>query len=232
MSQLRRIPELSATFPVLNEQEVLPSVLEEAFEVLPAIADRWELVVVDDGSTDATPDILREAADKEARLRIVTHPRPMGYGAAVRDGLAATTLMVVLMTDGDGQFDMRDAIDLLPLLQRHHLAVGYRFPRHDPWGRRAGSKVYNAMASWVLGRRIRDVNCSMKLIRRSVLEMVELASDDWLIDAELLAAARRADLDWGELPVSHRNRAGGESKVRPADFARGLRGLWTLRNLR
>jgi dolichol-phosphate mannosyltransferase len=232
MSQLRRIPELSATFPVLNEQEVLPSVLEEAFEVLPAIADRWELVVVDDGSTDATPDILREAADKEARLRIVTHPRPMGYGAAVRDGLAATTLMVVLMTDGDGQFDMRDAIDLFPLLQRHHLAVGYRFPRHDPWGRRAGSKVYNAMASWVLGRRIRDVNCSMKLMRRSVLEMVELASDDWLIDAELLAAARRADLDWGELPVSHRNRAGGESKVRPADFARGLRGLWTLRNLR
>jgi dolichol-phosphate mannosyltransferase len=232
MSELRRIPELSVTFPVLNEQEVLPSVLDEAFEVLPAVADRWELVVVDDGSTDATPDILREAANTEGRLRIVTHPQPMGYGASVRDGLAATTLMVVLMTDGDGQFDLRDAIDLFPLLQRHHLAVGYRFPRHDPWGRRAGSKVYNAMASWVLGRRIRDVNCSMKLMRRSVLEMVELASNDWLIDAELLAAARRADLDWGELPVSHRSRPGGESKVRPADFARGLRGLWTLRRLR
>jgi dolichol-phosphate mannosyltransferase len=232
MSELRRIPELSVTFPVLNEQEVLPSVLDEAFEVLPAVADRWELVVVDDGSTDATPDILREAAEGEPRLRIVTHPQPMGYGASVRDGLAATTLMVVLMTDGDGQFDLRDAIDLFPLLQRHHLAVGYRFPRHDPWGRRAGSKVYNAMASWVLGRRIRDVNCSMKLMRRSVLEMVELASNDWLIDAELLAAARRADLDWGELPVSHRSRPGGESKVRPADFARGLRGLWTLRRLR
>jgi glycosyltransferase involved in cell wall biosynthesis len=231
MTGTHRIPELSVTFPVLNEQQVLPSVLEEDLEVLPAIADRWELVVVDDGSTDRTPDILREAAEREPRLRIVTHPRPMGYGAAVRDGLAETSLMVVLMTDGDGQFDIRDAADLFPLLQRNHLAVGYRYPRHDPWGRRAGSKVYNAMASWVLGRRIRDVNCSMKLMRRSVLEMVDLSSDDWLIDAELMARARRAGLEWGELPVSHRSRPGGESKVRPADFARGLRGLWTLRRL-
>ena len=232
MTAQRRIPELSVTFPVLNEQEVLPTVLAEALEVLPAIADRWELVVVDDGSTDGTPDILREATGSEPRIRIVTHPQPMGYGAAVRAGLSATTLMVVLMTDGDGQFDIRDDVDLFPLLQRHHLAVGFRFPRHDPWGRRAGSKVYNAMASWVLGRRIRDVNCSMKLMRRSVLEMVDLHSNDWLIDAELMAAARHAGLDWGELPVSHRSRPGGESKVRPADFARGLRGLWTLRRLR
>ncbi len=232
MTSPRRIPELSVTFPVLDEQEVLPSVLAEALEVLPAIADRWELVVVDDGSTDRTPDILRDAAEREPRIRVVTHASPMGYGAAVRDGLAATTLMIVLMTDGDGQFDIRDAADLFPMLQRHHLAVGYRHPRHDPWGRLAGSKVYNAMASWVLGRRIRDVNCSMKLMRRSVLEMVDLTSDDWLIDAELMARARRAGLDWGELPVSHRSRPGGESKVRPADFARGLRGLWTLRRLR
>ena len=209
------IPQLSVVAAALNEDEVLPSTLGEAVDVLEGMCTRWELVVVDDGSTDATAEILRSWSEREPRIRVLTQHEHMGFSRALRRGFDAARYLVVLATDADGQYDLREAEAFFGLLKGTDMVAGYRLERHESWRRRVGSRVYNRLLGPMLGIRVRDVNCSFKLFRSSCLQIMDLESEGFLIDAEIFARAQRLDLRWTEIGVSHRPRAGGVSKVRP-----------------
>jgi len=209
------IPELSVVMPARDEEEALPSALAEAVEVLVGMCTLWELVVVDDGSTDATAEILRSWAEREPRIRVLTQHEHMGYSRALRRGFDAARYMVVLATDADGQYDLREAKAFFGLLKGADMVAGYRLERHESWRRRIGSRIYNRLLGPMLGVHVRDANCSFKLFRSSCLQIMDLESEGWLIDAEIFARAQRLDLRWTEAGVSHRPRAGGVSKVRP-----------------
>ena len=209
------IPELSVVMPAWDEEEALPSTLGEAVDVLEGMCTRWELVVVDDGSTDATAEILRSWAEREPRIRVLTQHEHMGYSRALRRGFDAARYLVVLATDADGQYDLREAEAFFGLLKGADMVAGYRLERHESWRRRVGSRVYNRLLGPMLGVRVRDVNCSFKLFRSSCLQIMDLESEGFLIDAEIFARAQCLELRWTEIGVSHRPRAGGVSKVRP-----------------
>lgn len=223
------IPELSVVIPAYNEEETLPDVLDESIAALEAISECWELIVVDDGSTDSTPEILRERSSGDDRLRVLTQHGNLGYGLALRRGFDAARYLVVAYTDADGQLDLRELAALYPFLRDAEMAVGFRVDRQDPWPRRFASRVYNKIASEIVGIRVRDINCALKMFRSSFLYVIELTTDDFLIDAELFARARQAGLRWAEVGVTHRPRGGGSSTVRFGLALPILRGLFKLR---
>ena len=226
----RPIRELSVVMPAHNEQEILPESLAEAVAALDALCDTWELVVVDDGSTDRTPEILEEWSRRDARVRALPLRPQKGYSKAIAAGFEATRYLTIFYTDADAQFDLREIIELYPWLRDVDMVAGYRLDRQDPWTRRFASGIYNRIQAWALGLRgVRDVNCAFKLFRRSFFELVTLTSDGFLIDAEMYARAARAGLRWTQVGVTHRPRTRGSSTVRARTVSETLRELRSLR---
>jgi dolichol-phosphate mannosyltransferase len=225
----QRIPELSVVMPALDEEEALPVVLPEASEALDHICERWEIIVVDDGSTDRTPEILQEFAENDPRIRVLTQHGHQGYGLAIRRGFDAVRYMTVCLTDSDGQFDLRDAARLYPFLKDADMVTGFRQSREDSWVRKRVSATYNWIQARILGLDVRDVNCALKLFRRSFLYMIDLTSEGFLIDAEIYFRAHRAGLRWAQVGVTHRPRVHGESKVHLGLAFGTLLRLWRLR---
>lgn len=221
-SPVRPIPELSVVLPAFNEEAALPISLAAASAALEELADRWEIVVVDDGSTDATPAILSEAARRDPRIRTLRQPVNRGYSAALIRGFLDCRYEAVFYTDADGQFDLRELASAYPLLAGADMVAGWRQDRCDPWGRRFASGVYNLLQGTVLGVRARDVDCAFKLFRRSFFERVTLSSEGFLIDSELYARAARQGLRVAQLPVTHHPRIAGRSTVRLATVWRSL----------
>lgn len=223
------IPELSALMPAYNEEEVLDSSISEAVAALEELSDRWELVIVDDGSTDATPEILKEWSQRDARVRAVTQPENGGYSRALIDGFSACRYEAIFYTDADAQFDLGHIADLYPDLRRVDMVTGFRVGRQDRPIRHVTSAVYNWLQSSLLGLRVKDVNCAFKLFRRSFFDRVELCSKGFLIDAELYARAQSAGLSWSQVGVPHRPRLSGSTTVSVSTVFETLRELRALK---
>lgn len=225
---------LSVILPALDEVESAPVVVRRGLETLPGLVEDFELIVVDDGSTDGTAEAVTALVEAHhPRVRLVRHPENLGYGAAIRSGFAHARHELRFFTDADGQFDLADVREFLPLVdggaETADVAVGYRIDRRDPPGRSLVSAVYNRLVRAAFGVRVRDVNCSFKLFRAEALERLAIESDDFLVDLELLARARAADLRVVERGVEHHPRLAGESTVGPGDVRRTLRAMVRLR---
>jgi glycosyltransferase involved in cell wall biosynthesis len=189
-----------------------------------------EVVVVDDGSRDGTGAILaRLGAELGDGLRVIRHDVNRGYGAALRDGFAATTGDLVFYTDSDNQFDLAELSGLLPLMTEHDAVLGYRMDRQDPWLRRFVSGVFNALSSATFGMSVRDLNCSFKLFRGSMLRSLPIESNDFFVDTELVARIHRGGYRYVQKGVHHFPRMAGRSSVRPSDVPRTLLSLARMR---
>ena len=215
--------------PAYNEEQILPLALDEAVEALEELCDVWELIVVDDGSTDTTPAILEARGAADMRVRVVTQSPNQGYSRALARGFAAAAYDAIFYTDADAQFDLREIARLHPLLADFDMVCGYRVGRKDPPIRFLTSGTYNLLQRLALGTRARDVNCAFKLFRRSFFDRVTIESDGFLIDAELYARADRAGLTWTQVGVTHRPRTEGSTTVKGSTVAETLRELGRLR---
>lgn len=224
----RTIPELSVVMPAFNEEEVLPRSLAEATATLDDLCDDWELVIVDDGSTDATSQVLAAAALQQPRLRILTQQTNQGYAAALIRGFNSCRCDAIFYTDADAQFDLGDLARAYPLLAHADMVAGWRQDRQDSWLRKALAAGFNVLQRSLLGTQAKDVDCAFKLFRRSFFERIELSSSGFLIDAELYGRANLAGLRVVQLPVRHRPRPAGRSSIRPGTLWRSLFQLWSL----
>jgi len=225
------IPELSLMMPVYNEEELLPLVMREAVDALEQQVRDWELIIVDDGSTDRSPEILDEWARKDSRINILTNRPNRGYSRALIRGFGACTKRVLFYTDGDAQFDLGQMRELYPLIADADMVAGYRVGRQDSWFRLLTSAVYNFIQARALKVRARDVNCAFKFFRRTFFEKLELKSDGFLIDAELYARADRAGLRWLQAPVRHRPRVRGTTSIHAGTVGETLRELRRLKKM-
>jgi glycosyltransferase involved in cell wall biosynthesis len=217
-------PMLSVTLPAYNEQENLPKLIERAYEVLPRLVDDFELIIVDDGSVDGTREVAMGLIERHyPEVRLAVHERNRGYGAAIRTGFAHAKGDLVFYTDSDNQFDLADLEHFLPLMDEWDLIVGFRVYRYDTVMRSFLSWVYNRIVRVLFRVRVRDVDCAFKLFRREVLEKITIESDDFFVDAELVAKARKWNFRLLEKGVRHYPRAAGETTVRPSDIPETLR---------
>ena len=227
-----RLPALSYFFPAHNEEANLRGLVEEALATLPGLADEFEILIVDDGSKDATPAMADELAAAHPQVRAVHHRTNLGYGAALRSGFAAARFDYLAFTDGDRQFKVVDVGRLIERLVagRADAVVGFRMKRADPLVRTVYARLYRLANRIFFGLRVRDVDCACKLFRRAALEGVSVESGGAFFSAELLiklgARGRRID----EVGVPHYPRtAGSPTGAKPQVVFRAVRDFWALR---
>ena len=215
---------ISVVLPAFNERESLPIVVDRAFEVLPRLVSAFELIIVDDGSSDGTREVALELRRQHgAEVRVASHPANRGYGAALRTGFALARHELVFYTDSDNQFDLADLEHFLPLIGEYDVIVGFRVYRYDTVVRSMLSWIYNRIVRILFRVRVRDVDCAFKLFRREVIEKIEIESDDFFVDAELVAKSRRWNFRLLEKGVRHYPRIAGETTVRASDIPETLR---------
>lgn len=202
-------PQLTAVVPAYNEVESLPPLLAELRAALDATRESWELVLVDDGSTDGTEALLLAEAARDPRLVIVRFEKNAGQSAALAAGLTRARGEVVVTLDADLQNDPADIPTLLAALADADVVSGVRAKRHDSWIRRVSSRVANATRRAVIGDSITDIGCSLKAYRREVLEGLPMfvGVHRFLPALCVFRGARLA-----EVPLAHRPRRHGVSK--------------------
>jgi dolichol-phosphate mannosyltransferase len=213
---------VSLVIPAYNEEAGIRQAVREADRALARLAERYEILVVDDGSTDATGEVAAEAARRRPHVRVLWHPENRGYGAALRTGFEAARFDRVAFTDADCQFFLDDLAPLLSLTDRCPLAVGHRVNRQDTWRRRFLSWGYNTLVRGLLGTRVRDCDCALKVFRREVLAHLLPESRGFFVNTEMLTRARQLGYAVAEVPVRHRPRRHGRSTVRLSDIPRTL----------
>jgi len=223
-------PSLTAFFPAFNDAETLPALIAKAAETLKDLTQDCEIIVVDDGSTDSTPQVLAELQRRFPLLRVVRHPRNLGYGAALRSGFSNATKQLIFYTDGDGQYDVGELRELFARLEAGVDVVnGYKLERADPFHRTLIGKVYQHLVKALLNLKTRDVDCDFRLIRRPVLDAVALTFRSGAICAELMTQIERAGLRVVEVPVHHYPRRSGQSQFfRLAPVARTIFDIFRL----
>jgi glycosyltransferase involved in cell wall biosynthesis len=233
-----RVEALSYFFPAHDEAENIEALVEEALRDLDIIAERFEVIAVDDGSTDGTGTIAdRLAAAHPDVVRVVHHPHNLGYGAAVRSGLAAARYPLVCFTDGDRQFRVADLARLSARLNERDglgrtpdVVAGYRIERADPAIRLAYARVYRAALQLFFGLDVRDPDCACKLFRREALEDINVESGGAFLSAELLIKIGERGGVIVEQGVPHYPRtAGRASGADPRVVLRAVRDFWSLR---
>ena len=229
-----RVARLSYFFPAHNEEANLGGLVAEAIETLPALAETWEIVIVNDGSRDATGRIADElTAAHPGLVRAVHHPTNLGYGAALLSGFRASRHDLVAFTDGDRQFRVADVGRLTERLaapDAPDVVVGYRIKRADPLVRTLYARAYRFANLVWFGLRVRDVDCACKLFRRDSLEGIAVESGGAFFSAELLVKLRAAGRSVVEVGVPHHPRtAGSPTGAKPSVVFRAVRDFWLLR---
>lgn len=220
---------ISVFFPCYNEQENVGRTTEKAIVVLEKLNADFEVIIVDDGSSDDTGRIAAELADKDDRVRVVHHPRNLGYGAALQSGFEAATKELVFYTDGDGQFDISEMPPLLELIGQYDIVSAYRLDRKDSVMRKINGWCWTKLVCLLFGLRIRDIDCAFKLYKREIFDNIQLSSTGALIDTEILARAARKGYRITQKGVHHYPRTAGEqSGANPAVILRAFKELFVL----
>jgi glycosyltransferase involved in cell wall biosynthesis len=204
---------LSIFFPCFNDSGTIGSLVVAADAVAQGLTDDYEIIVVDDGSTDNSRELLLELQNKYPRLRLVFHETNQGYGAALRSGFFNATKDLIFYTDGDGQYDVYELRRLFNVMQDGvDIVNGYKIDRGDPLHRVIIGIIYLRLMRLLFNFHIRDVDCDFRLIRSHVFNHVSLHHNSGVICLELVKKLELAGFRFAEFPVHHYHRIHGKSQ--------------------
>jgi glycosyltransferase involved in cell wall biosynthesis len=208
---MKKVPELSIFFPFWNEEKNIESVVNKAIPVAKKVAEKWEIIMVDDGSSDSTVKIGKALEKKNSKLRLVSHQPNRGYGAALREGFSNAKYNLVVFNDGDGQFDFSEVTKFLSKIQDSDIVIGHRKKRVDNKFRHL---LMNLLKVWDLalfGFYFRDIDCGFKLFKKEAInKIMPLESEGAMITTEILAKAKKAHLKILQVEVNHYPRIYGD----------------------
>ncbi len=229
-----RVPRLSYFFPAHNEEANLEGLVDEALAALPTLAETFEIIAVNDGSSDGTAAIADTLVARHPDVvRVVHHGVNRGYGEALRSGFGAARYELVAFTDGDRQFEVADLGRLTARLaapDAPDVVAGFRIKRADPIVRIAYARAYRLANRIFFGLKVTDVDCACKLFRREALEGLRVESGGAFFSAELLIKLRAGGRRVVEVGVPHYPRtAGSATGAKPQVVLRAVRDFWNLR---
>ena len=205
---------LSLVIPAYREEKGIGQAIIEAEEALSLLnLSDYEILIIDDGSLDSTFEAASQIASLYSHTKIIRHEKNQGYGAALRTGFEAARFEFVAFTDADSQFYLEDLSNLLEAIKTSDIAAGYRFDRQDPKLRIFLSKGYNFLVHSLLGTGVRDCDCALKIFRKSALNKILPDAKNFFVNTEMFHKAACNDLVIKEVPVRHRLRYAGSSKV-------------------
>jgi glycosyltransferase involved in cell wall biosynthesis len=204
---------LSIFFPAYNDSGTIASMVIRAVHAAAELTPDYEVIVVDDGSGDATAQIVDELVRTYPRVRAVHHARNRGYGGALQTGFRAATKELIFYTDGDAQYDPAELAALWSRMgPRIDLVNGYKISRSDPMHRVVIGRVYHHLVSLMFGLTVRDVDCDFRLMRRAIFERIDLTKTSGVICLEMMKKIEDAGFRIVEVPVHHYHRAFGKSQ--------------------
>src|SRR3989344_492711 len=207
----KKVPALSVFFPFWNEEKNIERVIRNAIPLAGKVAEKWEIIAVDDGSSDKTLEIAEEIAKTNPNIIIVPHDSNRGYGAALRSGFEKSKYDLIVFTDGDGQFDFSQVNKFLDKIDKSDIAIGYRKKRFDNPIRHV---LMNLLKIWdlVFFRFLyRDIDCGFKMFKKDALQKIlPFKSEGAMITTEILAKAKRVKLKISQVEVSHYPRLFGD----------------------
>ena len=205
---------ISIFFPCYNDAGTIASMVELATHTAKKLTRDFEIIVVDDGSTDASRQILKELSTKNRFLKVIMHRKNKGYGGALISGFRASQKEFVFYTDGDFQYDVGELENLYALLTPNvDMVQGYKVKRHDPWYRIVIGDIYNLLVHLMFDIKIRDVDCDFRLIRKAILDQITLTHESGVITVELVKKIQNTNCRIIEAPVSHFYRSYGRSQI-------------------
>jgi len=213
---------LSVFFPAYNDSGTIASMVIAAVRTAARLTPDFEVLVVDDGSTDATAEVADEMARLYPQVRVIHHSSNRGYGGALRTGFSSAAKEVIFYTDGDAQYDAREMARLWEKLTGEvDLVNGYKISRSDPLHRRIIGRLYHHFVRLLFGLRVRDIDCDFRMMRRSIFDRVRLEKTSGVICLEMMKKIQDAGFRIAEVPVHHYHRAYGRSQF--FNFARVAR---------
>jgi len=226
-------PRLTFFFPAYDEQENIEQTVARALAEIGPVVPSIEVLAIDDGSTDRTPEMADALAAADPRVRVHHQPN-RGYGGALKAGFENARGELICFSDGDLQFDLREMGGLLDRLADERkpvdAVIGFRIKRRDPFHRIFIAKTYNAIVSVAFGLRVRDIDCAMKVFRREVFDGLRLDADGPFLSAELLIKLRARGVRIAQVGVNHYPRVAGTNTG--ASFGKILRTFRDLAKLR
>lgn len=210
-SQPAAAVSISVFFPCWNEQAAIEPLTQKAVQVLDGIGADYEIIIVNDGSTDRTGPVADQLAADNPRIRVVHHPVNRGYGAALTSGFRAASRELVFYTDGDGQFDLHELPPLLPLIANVDIVSCYRLNRQEGILRKINAWCWGRLVGLLFDLPLKDIDCAFKLYKRCIFDNMELLSEGALIDTEILARAKRKGCTITQVGVHHYPRIAGKA---------------------
>jgi len=203
---------LSLIIPAHNEQAAIGQTVDRTFSWLAGSGMSGEVIVVDDGSTDGTYDVLQKLSQEHTNLQIIRHEKNCGFGVAVRTGIDAAKGDLVGFMDGDGQFNPEDFQLLLNYIDDYSFVAGYKIKRADPFMRDILGKALTILNIFIFGLFVRDVNCGLKLFRKSIWPKIRpMYGTEKYFHTELFLRLRRNKIPWKQVGVHHYPRLLGKS---------------------
>lgn len=208
---MNKISELSIFFPFWNEEQNIESVVKKAIPVAEKVAERWEIIMVDDGSSDKTLEIAKKLAEENHNLVVAPNDENRGYGAALKTGFSNAKYDYIVFNDGDGQFDFAEVSKFIEKIDDCDVVIGFRKKRLDNPFRHL---LMNLLKIWdfvFFGFRFKDIDCGFKLFRKTAVEKISpLKSEGAMITTEILAKAKKEKLKIQEVEVNHYPRIYGD----------------------
>jgi len=207
----KKVAEISIFFPFWNEEKNIESVIKTAIPIAQKIAEKWEIIAIDDGSSDKTLKIAEKIAETHPNIIVVSHTTNRGYGAALKSGFEKAKYDLIVFTDGDGQFDFSQVNKFFKKIEKSDIVIGYRKKRFDNPIRHV---LMNLLKIWdfvFFGFIYRDIDCGFKMFKKESIEKIlPFKSEGAMITTEILAKAKRAKLKISQVEVSHYPRIYGD----------------------
>lgn len=221
---------ISIFFPCYNDAKSIGKLIENAFQTARQLTGDYEVIVVDDASTDTSLQVLKNLAKKHTKLKLVFHEKNQGYGGALRTGFKTATKDLVFYTDGDGQYDVKELPLLLSLMTDDvNFINGIKMARYDPTYRIVLGNIYSFFTRWFFWLPIIDIDCDFRLIRRDLIKKLKLKSSSGSICVELVKRAQRAGGKFRQVSIHHYPRRwGGSQFFRPEKLLSTLWGLFSI----
>ncbi len=221
---------ISITLPAYNEAENIEALSEEIMGYCEGKKIPYEIIIVNDGSADATGMIAEALAAKHKTISVIHHSPNQGYGRSLLDGFKASKYEYLFFTDADRQFKIESLDEFLPYAREGSadMVIGYRIDRQDPLMRKFLSGCFNLLIRILFSLKVRDIDCAFKLFKKKAFEALNIKSTDFLFNAELLTKARIKNYSIREVGVRHYPRAGGTSTVSPKHIVLTLKRLFSL----